>query len=127
MSIDSVQWGTMIGTMLTKPFALLSSDWDSSRPNFNPHIFKNGSTTGFSNATLLNSGHASFMDIPLMINWSLINESGTIDPVKSYEITNTMVLRFFDNYLLNKPHHLLDIQETNPEIEIELINTKLIQ
>jgi predicted dienelactone hydrolase len=127
MNIDGVQWGTMIDTMLTKPFAILSSDWESSHPNFNPHIFKNGSTTDFYNAKLLNSGHASFMDIPLMINWSLINESGTIDPIKSYEITNTMVLQFFDKYLLNKPHHLLEIQETNPEIDIELIKTKIIQ
>jgi hypothetical protein len=113
--------------MMTKLFALLSSDWDSNHLDFNPHIFRNGSTTDFYNATLLNSGHASFMDIPLMINQSLVNESGTINPIKTYEISNTMVLQFFDKSLLNRLHDLLEIRETNPEIEIELINKKYIQ
>ena len=122
ISIDGVQWGTMIDTVLTKPFAIISSDWGGSHPNFNKHIYRNRSVSDFYNAKLLKSGHPNFMDIPLMINLPLINECGPIDPVKGFEITNKMILQFFDSYLLNKTSNLLNLNTKYKEIKIELLN-----
>ena len=82
INIDGAQWGEMIDTMMTKPFLLVSSDWDASHPDFNKHIFRNGSNSDFYNSKLLNSGHSNFMDIILMINLSYINEAGSINPTK---------------------------------------------
>jgi len=120
INIDGVQWGEMIDTMMTKPFALISSDWPESHPNFNEHAFQNGSTKDFYNAKILNSGHSSFMDIPLMINLSLVNEAGTINPNKAIELTSTMVLQFFDKYLMNEPNDLLKLPKEFPELEVEM-------
>jgi dienelactone hydrolase len=122
ISIDGVQWGTMIDTVLTKPFAIITSDWDSSHPNFNKHIYRNRSVSNFYNVKLLKSGHPNFMDIPLMINLPLINECGPIDPVKGFEITNKMILQFFDSYLLNKTNDLLNLNTKYEEIKIELLH-----
>jgi len=119
ISLDGVQWGTLIDTTLTKPFALVSSDWDSSHPNFNEHIFRDRSTSDFYNAKLLNSGHPNFMDIPLMVNFSLINESGPINPSTGYKVTNAFILQFFDNYLLRKQHNLMDLEHDYKDFEIE--------
>lgn len=123
INIDGVQWGTIIDTVLTKPFAIVSSDWVSSHPNFNDYIFKNRSRSDFYNAKLLQSGHPNFMDMPLMVNLPLINECGPIDTVKGFEITNKMILQFFDTYLLNKTNNLIDLNNTYPEFKIELLNT----
>jgi len=120
ISVDGIQWGKMIDTMMTKPFMLISSDWDASHPDFNKHIFRNGSNSDFYNSKLLNSGHSSFMDIPLMINLSYINEAGSINPTKGFEITSEMILQFFDMYLLDKPSNLRDLKTTYPELELEI-------
>lgn len=119
INLDGVQWGTLIDSTLTKPFALVSSDWASNHPNFNEYIFKERSISDFYNAKLLKSGHPNFMDIPLIINFSLINESGPIKPSSGYEITNDFILQFFDNYLLNKPHNLMDLENKYENFEIE--------
>ena len=120
INLDGVQWGEMIDTFMTKPFALLSSDWPESHPNFNEHAFQNGSTNDFYKAKVLNSGHSNFMDIPLMINLSAVNEAGTIDPNKAIEITSTIVLQFFDKYLMNESIDLLKLSNDFSDLEIEL-------
>ena len=99
INIDGVMWGTVIDTDLSKPFAIISSDWDSRHPNFNTYIYRNRSLSCCYNAKLLRSGHPNFMDIPLMINLRLIKECGPIDPLKAYEITNKIILLCFDSYL----------------------------
>jgi len=123
-NLDGVQWGKMIDTIMTKPFALISSDWDNSHPNLNVHAYRNGSSSDFYNAKILNSGHSNFMDIPLMINLPFINEAGTINPNKAYEVTTKTVLQFFDIYLLNKHSNLLELNNKYPELEIELMKKK---
>lgn len=118
MNLDGMQWGKMIDTTMTKPFALMSSEWDDAHPNLNKHAFHNGSSTDFYNAKILNSGHSNFMDIPLMINLSLINEAGTINPYRAYKITTATVLEFFDRYLRDKRSSLPDLKTKFPELEI---------
>ena len=65
-------------------------------------------------------GHSNFMDIPLMINSSLVNEAGTINSNKAIEVTSTMVLHFFDKYLKNESNDLLKLSEDFPNLKIEI-------
>lgn len=122
MNIDGVQWGPMIDTVLTKPFTYLASDWPSTLPDLNELIFRNGTLSDFYNATILNSGHSNFMDVPLMINIPVINEAGSIKPKKAYAITTDFVVSFFDKYLLDKPVDLIDLKSKYPELEISKEN-----
>ncbi len=122
INIDGMQWGPMIDTMLTKPFALISSDWDISHPNFNKHVFHKGSISDFYKAKIANSGHSNFMDIPFMIRMPIINEAGTINATEGIRATTEMALQFFDKYLSNKPFNLLELKNGHPALEIELIN-----
>lgn len=120
INIDGAQFGPMIDSKLHKPFALISSDWPADHPNFNEHAYHNGSTSDFYEAKVLNSGHSNFSDIPLMVNLSLVNEAGTIDPFKGYEITTAMILQFFDMNLKGKPSNLLDLEHKYHNFEIKL-------
>ena len=122
INVDGTQWGSMVDTMMTKPFALLSSDLPDSHPNFNKHAYHNGSTTDFYNAKILNSAHSNFMDIPLMVNLRMINEAGTINPNKASKITTDLVVDFFNKYLNNKPKEILSLQEKYQELEISMLN-----
>ncbi len=118
INLDGVQWGNIIDTTLTKPFLYISSDWKSPHPNFNKYAYQKGSTSGFYNAKIINSGHANFMDIPLMINIPKLNEAGTIAPSEAYKIINEVVLSFFDNYLKNKENNLLKIPNKHKSLKI---------
>lgn len=118
INLDGVQWGKTIDTTLTKPFLLVSSDWKSPHPNFNKYAYRNGSSFVFYDAKIKNSGHASFMDIPLMINIPQLNESGTINPKEAYKIINQIVVSFFDNHLKNKENNLLKLPRKHESLEI---------
>ncbi|MDA3942911.1 MAG: hypothetical protein PF694_05160 [Bacteroidetes bacterium] len=121
INLDGMQWGGIIDTVMTKPFALISSVWDSSHPNLNTIAYHNGSYSAFYNAKILNTGHSNFMDIPFMVRLKLINESGDINPLKANEITTKLVIDFFDKYLMDRPYNLLDLHDKYSELEIELI------
>ncbi|MGQ1891944.1 alpha/beta hydrolase family protein [Thermophagus sp. OGC60D27] len=118
VSLDGVQWGDMIDSTLTKPFLIISSDWKYPHPNFNTYAFRNGSSIAFYDAKIKNSGHASFMDIPLMVHLQFINESGTINPYKAFRLTTDALLQFFDMYLLGHPTNLTDLKTKYGEFEI---------
>jgi predicted dienelactone hydrolase len=118
INIDGVQWGAMLDTVLTKPFLLISSEWDSSNPNFNKLIYHKGNTSAFYKAKILHSRHSNFMDIPLMIKLPFLNEAGTINPNKAFEITTAITLQFFDKYLSGKPSDLLQLASKYPELEV---------
>ncbi|MFK8058945.1 MAG: alpha/beta hydrolase family protein [Polaribacter sp.] len=120
INIDGVQWGEMIDTTLTKPFLNISSEWISPHPNFNIFAYRNGSTGIFYDAKIKNSGHATFMDIPLMINVPQLNESGTINPNEAYKIINETVVSFFDNHLKNKQNDLLKLKDKYSSLEIKI-------
>jgi predicted dienelactone hydrolase len=120
INLDGVQWGEMIDTTLQKPFLNISSEWISSHPNFNIFAYRNGSSSIFYDAKIKNSGHASFMDIALMVNVPTLNEAGTINPNEAYKIINETVVSFFDNHLKNKQNNLLKLKEKYPLLEIEI-------
>ncbi|SDS30764.1 Platelet-activating factor acetylhydrolase, isoform II [Polaribacter sp. KT25b] len=120
VNLDGVQWGEMIDTSLTKPFLNISSEWISPHPNFNIFAYRNSSKNIFYDAKIKNSGHASFMDIPLMFNIPTLNESGTIEPKEAYKIINKTVISFFDNHLKNKENDLLKLQKEFSSLEISI-------
>lgn len=118
VNIDGIQWGPMIDTLLTKPFTYLASDWPSTHADLNAIVFRNGTLSDFYKAKIPNSGHANFMDIPLMINIPVINEAGSIAPNTAYAITTDYVVSFFDKYLLNKPVDLMELKNKHPTLEL---------
>ncbi|WP_397445795.1 alpha/beta hydrolase family protein [Polaribacter sp. R77954] len=119
-NLDGVQWGTMIDTLVTKPFLNISSDWKAPHPNYNKYAYRNGGTNVFYDAKIKNSGHSSFMDIPLMINIPTLNEAGTLNPKEGYQIITETVISFFDNHLKNKQNDLLKLKEKHPLLEIKI-------
>lgn len=119
INIDGTQWGSMVTNSLDKPFALISSDWPEEQPNFNKHAFHKGSSTDFYNIKIEYSGHSSFMDIPLMVNLSAVNEAGNIDPFKAYKATTSIVINFFDQYLKGKSTDILEIEDQFQEVSIK--------
>ncbi|WP_375579666.1 hypothetical protein ABWH96_00905 [Marivirga tractuosa] len=108
----------MIDTVLTKPFTYLASEWPSTLPDLNALIFHNGTLSDFYNATIPNSGHSNFMDVPLMINIPVVNEAGSIKSEKAYAITTDFVVSFFDKYLLDKPVEIMDLKSEYPGLEL---------
>ncbi len=119
ISMDGTQWGEMVNGTLEKPFAYISSDWPEEQPNFNKHAFRNKSKADFYNIEIENSGHSNFMDIPLMVNFAAVNEAGNIDPLKAYKVANSLIIQFFDKYLLNKPTNIFKMEKEFTEINIE--------
>tara|TARA_R110002126_G_scaffold181187_4_gene330035 strand:+ start:44776 stop:46221 length:1446 start_codon:yes stop_codon:yes gene_type:complete len=122
VNLDGVQWGNMIDTLVTKPFLNISSDWKSPHPNYNKYAYRNGGLSVFYDVKIKNSGHATFMDIPSMVNVPALNESGTINPKEAYKAINKTVVSFFDNHLKDKNNNLLKLQEEFPLLEIEKRN-----
>lgn len=120
ISIDGILWGSMIDTTLTKPFAILSADWDYNayQPDLNKHIFRNGTANDFYQAKILNAGHSNFMDIPYKIRIPVINEAGSIKPEKASRISSKFVLQFFNKYLLGQNINLLKLEEEYAELEL---------
>ena len=109
INIDGAQWGNMVDTFLSKPFLVLSSDWPESHPNFNKYAYQKNKSPDFYQAKIKQSGHSSFMDIPFMVNSSLINEAGEIEPEQAIEITSKIVVNFFNKYLNHEETNLLEI------------------
>jgi predicted dienelactone hydrolase len=119
INIDGTQWGSMVNSSLKKPFALVSSDWPEDHPNFNRHAFHSQSAADFYNIKIKKSGHSNFMDIPLMINFSAINEAGNIDPFKAYKASSSLIVSFFDQYLMGSSKNFQKIENEFQEITIK--------
>lgn len=122
VNLDGIQWGNMIDTSLTKPFLYISADWKAPHPNYNKYAYRNSSNSDFYEAKIKNSGHATFMDIPLMINVPQLNESGTINPKEAYKAINKTIISFFDNHLKNQNNNLLKLKEEFNSLEIKKRN-----
>lgn len=120
INLDGVQWGPMIDSTITKPFMLISSDWNKDHLNLNKYAYRNLKKSEYYNITIKNTGHSNFMDIILLINSSYINEAGKIDSYKGYKIISSLILDFFNENLNNQDsriEHLVDEFE-----EIEIVN-----
>ncbi|MFT4565354.1 MAG: hypothetical protein ACI9FN_000307 [Saprospiraceae bacterium] len=114
-NVDGVQWGDVVDTTFAKPFLLLSSDWPPEHPNFNEHAYINKSESYFYDATLRQSAHSNFMDIPFMIPMRAISTAGSIDPNVAIEASCGLLRSFFDKHLKNKE---VDIKESISEFPL---------
>jgi hypothetical protein len=118
INLDGAQWGRVIDTTITKPFMLISSEWEESHPNLNKYAYRNLSPLSFKSIIIKNAGHSNFMDIPLLVNLPYINEAGTINPYKGYKIISQLILEFFDKNLNHKSKNLTDLVKKYKEIEV---------
>ena len=81
-------------------------------------LFVSQSTKDCYSMTVRGSGHYNFTDhtvYPLPMAAMLL---GSIDGKKALDITNTVVLSFFDKYLNNKRIDLITLAKVFPEIEL---------
>lgn len=99
INLDGAQWGNMIDKSFSKPFLLISSEWPESHMGINKFSYRNLSSSTFHKHIVKNSGHSNFMDIPLMINFSYVNEAGEINPFVAYKETTNLIINFFNKNL----------------------------
>ncbi|QYA26153.1 hypothetical protein G3I01_11725 [Gramella sp. MT6] len=114
-NIDGVQWGRIVNTSFNDPFLYISADWPEDKEDLNSHAYINKSKDIFYEARVLNTLHSNFMDIPLMIPINAISKAGSIDPYLGLEITNDLVVAFFDKHLKNQE---VDFTELNSDYDM---------
>jgi predicted dienelactone hydrolase len=101
-NLDGVQWGKIVDTAFNKPFLYISADWPADHEDLNAHAYINKSNEVFYEGLIENTGHSSFMDIPLMVPVSALSQAGTIDPEEALKISTSTVVSFFDKHLKNQ-------------------------
>ncbi|KEO75425.1 hypothetical protein EL17_00765 [Anditalea andensis] len=114
-NIDGDQWGQIVDTVFQKPFLFLSADYPEDHQNLNQHAYINKSNSFFYEATVAQSGHSNFMDIPYMIPVRALSQAGSINPDLAIEITGKVITSFFDKHLKNKK---IDLDSLNSEYEM---------
>jgi hypothetical protein len=119
-NLDGIQWGQIVNTQFQKPFLFLSSDWPEDHEDLSQHAYANKSTAIFYEGILLQSGHSNFMDIPYMIPLQALNLAGDINPDLAFEITNKLVISFFDKYVKHKSVNLERIDSEYQQLEMEI-------
>lgn len=119
-NLDGVQWGQIVNTAFQKPFLFLSSDWPKEHEDLNQHAYVNRSRSIFYEATLLESGHSNFMDIPYMIPVQALNLAGDIDRDLAIEISNKLTVSFFDKYLKNLEADLSKLAKEYDNLEMNI-------
>ncbi|MEM7551912.1 MAG: hypothetical protein AAF363_19680 [Bacteroidota bacterium] len=119
-NIDGVQWGEIVDTIFQKPFLYISSDWPDGHQDLSSHAYINKSTDFFYEAELTNSGHSNFMDIPYMILIPQLTGVGTIPKERATNITNELLLAFFNKHLKNLEVDVSNIEKTHEELGLEI-------
>jgi dienelactone hydrolase len=119
-NIDGVQWGRIVNTSFDDPFLYVSADWPEEKEDLNSHAYINKSKGVFYEAKVLGTLHSNFMDIPLMIPVNAINQAGSIDPYLALEITNELVVSFFDKHLKNQKIDLTKLNSNYEMLELDI-------
>jgi predicted dienelactone hydrolase len=96
---DGAQWGDAIDAPFTQPFMMITADWDATKFQPNPLIYRQGSETAFYDLTIEGTGHSSFSDIPRLIPLQAVNQAGPIAPERAALITTAYTGAFFDRHL----------------------------
>lgn len=118
-NIDGVQWGQIVDTAFKKPFLFLSADWPVDNEDLNQHAYVNKSTSVFYEGMILQSAHSNFMDIPYMIPLKSLSQAGDIDPYLAGEITENLLISFFDKHLKN---HKINMNSLKSEYDMLELN-----
>ncbi len=119
-NIDGVQWGRIVNTSFDDPFLFISADWPKEKEDLNGHAYINKSKAEFYEARILNTLHSNFMDIPLMVPFQFLSEAGGIQPELGLEITNKLVVTFFDKHLKNKSTEPEQLTEYYQNLKLEV-------
>ena len=119
-NIDGVQWGEIVDTSFQQPFLFISSDWPPEHQDLNSHAYINKSTSVFYEAKLLQSGHSSFMDIPFMVRLNALSGAGAIQPKLAIEITNQLVIGFFDKHLKGENVAIEQLRDKYKQLELQV-------
>jgi len=119
-NLDGIQWGQIVNTRFKQPFLFLSSDWPDDHENLSQHAYVNRSESVFYEGILRQSGHSNFMDIPYIIPLQALNLAGDIDPNRAFEISNNLIVTFFDKYLKNENVNLEDLDTEYEELEMTI-------
>lgn len=119
-NIDGVQWGRIVNTSFDDPFLYISADWPEDKEDLNSHAYINKSKDVFYEAKVLNTLHSNFMDIPLMISVNAISQAGSIDPYLGLEITNKLIISFFDKHLKNRKIDFTALNSNYEMLELEI-------
>jgi hypothetical protein len=114
-----------VDTAFSNPFLFISADWPESKEDLNSHAYINKSRSDFYEARIQGTGHSNFMDIPFMIPYKMLSEAGDIQPKEGIEITNNLVLRFFDRHLKNISADIESIQNEYDKVTIKTYKAPL--
>ena len=123
-NIDGVQWGKIVDTSFQKPFLFISSDWPTEHQDLNSHAYINKSTSIFYEAKILASGHSNFMDIPYMVKLNALTGAGNIDPRLATDITNQLVIAFFDKHLKGAHVNIKQLSKKYQALELKVFEGK---
>ncbi len=117
VNIDGGIYGSTIDTLINTPFMFINSQRYLGYGN----LFVNKSNKDCYSITVRNSDHYNFTDYalyPTQVNMMV----GTVDASIPIEIMNTMILAFFDKYLLGKENQ--DLQVISQKYDVEYVSNK---
>ncbi|MGB3543971.1 hypothetical protein [Rubrivirga sp.] len=114
---DGALWGTLADDTLRTPF--LEVEAPAPPGAFRPNRLvlqaaQSDSVDGFETLTLLESGHASFSDIPQIVRLAAINEGGTIDPSAAARAVVDVTDAFFQMHLNGTGGGVEAISQSHP-------------
>lgn len=124
VNIDGVQWGKIVDTSFDNPFLFISADWPEDKEDLNSHAYISKSKTIFYDARISETNHSNFMDIPLMVGFNFISEAGEIEPKLALEITNNLIVSFFDKHLKGKATSIEPLTSSYQNLKLEVFETK---
>ena len=117
-NVDGVQWGNIVNTSFHQPFLYITADWPESHEDLNLHAYINKSQDVFYEAKILGTAHSNFMDIPFMVPYQSLSEAGSINPELGIEITNSLLMSYFNAHLKKKPNTILELPNTYNQLHL---------
>lgn len=99
---------------------MITADWDATKFQPNPLIYRQGSETAFYDLTIHGTGHSSFSDIPRLIPLQAVNQAGPIAPERAARITMAYTGAFFDRYLKEEDAWPPDAASAFPEVRLNV-------
>lgn len=125
INLDGAQWGRAIDTTLKVPLLVMHADRNYKEfftPNF--YIYDRITREDYYLATIASSAHTNFGDLSYWTKINALTETGTIAPKRMSNVTNQLVLAFFDKHLQNKSIAFAKEFSSEQYPEIEMIKKK---
>jgi len=114
INVDGLQYGTRNKESLNVPFLMIYSKDGMGTNDF---LMLN-SKDDFHEFTFVNARHADFTDMSLI--WPVMRTYGQLGDIpveRMIQLTNEVILNFWDSYLKNKPFQNFE-KKDYPELEI---------